>query len=96
LVTKLNQVIIQLEGTILPVDFDRNGHVLEITLETGDFIQYTISGDHKGKELLDHTYAHIMASAVITGKDIFGNSVIRIIDYKLVDSRRKNRRNDGS
>lgn len=76
---------VTLTGFILATDFNRRGKVMEIVFETEDFQQYTVTETQKGKELFDLLYSKVTVHGYITGKDAYGNQIIKIEDYEIND-----------
>ena len=56
---------INLQGMIMPNDFNRNGEPIEIMLETQDFVQYRIAQNRKGRELMEHTFREVQLEGVV-------------------------------
>lgn len=77
--------LVTITGFILATDFSRHGKVMEIVLETEDFQQYIVTATQKGKELFDLLYSKVTAHGFITGKDAYGNQIIKIEDYEIND-----------
>lgn len=77
--------IIDLMGIVIVTERDRRGVPLEIGIETDDFLTYVITCKMKGKELFNHISKKAAISCLIEGKNYFGNNLISVVDYSILE-----------
>ena len=70
------------QGIIIPSDWDNNGNITDITLQTHDEKTYVIEPSRIGNEL----YQHIRQSVIVHGKirqRLDGRTLIRVESYEV-------------
>jgi len=70
-------------GIIIPSDWDSNGNITGITLQTHDEKTYVIEPNRTGNEL----YKYIRNNVIVNGKTrqrLDGHTLIRVISYEVL------------
>ena len=70
-------------GYILATDFDRHGKIIEISIETDDFIQYRILTNRKSRELMNHILSKVIIHGYQVGEDLQGKSILDVDHYEI-------------
>ena len=79
-IKKTNELTIS--GIIIPGEWDENGKVIGIAVETTDEEKYLVYKDNKGKELLEFIQHKAEATGTV-GVDEHGDMNIRVNRYNL-------------
>ena len=74
-----------LTGRITVTESDRKGNPLEIGIETDDFLTYVITCKKRGKELFNCISRKVVITCQMEGRNYYGNSLISITDYSLLN-----------
>ena len=72
-----------ISGIIIPGDWDENGKVIGIVIETTDEEKYLVYQNNKGKELLELTQYKVDATGTVTA-DEHGDMTIKVNRYNLI------------
>ena len=72
-----------ISGIIIPGEWDENGKVIGIVIETTDEEKYLVYKNNKGKELLEFTQYKVDATGIVTA-DEHGDMTIKLNRYNLI------------
>jgi hypothetical protein len=73
---------ITIRGTILPDEWDKNGHVTSIGIGTEDEEDYIIFLDKIGEKLFKLVDRKVEATGTV--KNVYGDFVLTVNNYKLL------------
>ena len=71
-----------ISGIIIPGEWDENGKVIGIAIETTDEEKYLVYQDNKGKELLEFIQYKVEATGTLRA-DEHDDSIIKVNRYNL-------------
>jgi hypothetical protein len=83
---KSNKQRINLVGYVISTDWDTEGDITQIAIETDDFETYLIEKDDVGLKLFDFINKEVGLEGVITGEDPNGYQIIKVAGYKLIET----------
>lgn len=69
--------VLELDGIVIPTQWDRRGAVIQVAIQTTNFEKYLIS-DNKTLNLLNMIDQHIHIRGVVVGEDVKGFQIIEI------------------
>ena len=72
-----------ISGIIIPGEWDENGKVIGIVIETTDEEKYLVYKNNKGKELFEFTQYKVDATGIVTA-DEHGDMTIKMNRYNLI------------
>jgi co-chaperonin GroES (HSP10) len=72
-----------IRGIIIPGEWDENGKVIGIAIETTDEEKYLVYKNNKGNELLEFTQYKVGATGTMTA-DEHGDMTIKVNRYNLI------------
>lgn len=72
-----------ISGIIIPGEWDENGKVIGIAIETTDEEKYLVYKNNKGKELVEFTQYKVEATGTVRA-DEHSDSVIKVNRYNLI------------
>ncbi|MGD9031807.1 MAG: hypothetical protein PVJ69_00175 [Desulfobacteraceae bacterium] len=73
---------ITIRGTILPDEWDKNGHVTSVGIGTEDEEDYIIFLDKIGEKLFKFVDRKVEATGTV--KNVYGDFVLTVNNYKLL------------
>lgn len=73
---------ITIRGTILPAEWDKNGHVTSIGIGTEDEEDYIIFLDKIGEKLFKLVDRKVEATGTV--KNVYGDFVLTVNNYKVL------------
>ena len=68
---------IELDGVVIPTQWDRRGAVIQVAIQTASFEKYLINDDKK-LNLLNMIDQHIHIKGVVVGEDVKGLQILDI------------------
>ena len=68
---------IELDGVVIPTQWDRRGNVIQVAIQTESFEKYLID-DEKKENLLDMIDQNIHIKGAVVGEDAKGLQIIEI------------------
>lgn len=83
---KSNKQRINLVGYVISTDWDTEGDITQIAIETDDFETYLIEKDDVGLKLFEFVNKEVGLEGVITGEDPNGYEIIKVSSYKLIEA----------
>lgn len=72
-----------ISGIIIPGEWDENGKVIGIAIETTDEEKYLVYQNNKGEELFEFIQYKVEATGTVRA-DEHGDSVIKVDRYNLI------------
>lgn len=82
---KSNRQKINLVGYVISTDWDTEGDITQIAIETDEFETYLIEKDDVGLKMFEFVNKEIGLEGVVTGEDPNGYQIIKVSSYKLVE-----------
>jgi hypothetical protein len=77
----MNHDSITLIGFVIPVDWDKNGTAVSVSITTDSFEKYIVLDDPKGRELLNLIDEQVRVEGIVSGEDLVGNKFIKLKRY---------------
>ncbi|MBU1097899.1 MAG: hypothetical protein KKB34_15550 [Bacteroidetes bacterium] len=75
---------ISVSGYIVTSEKDKSGHIIQVSLQTDEFVNYTIENDKIGQELLQMVSKRIVVSGNVINQDYNGNNILSVTQYKVI------------
>jgi hypothetical protein len=71
-------------GFVIPVEWDKNGSAVSVSITTDSFEKYIVFDDPKGRELLNLIDQQVQVEGIVSGEDLVGNKFIKLDNYNLL------------
>ena len=73
----------KVRGIIVPVDWDENGNVIGLTLQTTNEEEYFIDQNRKGEELVAFIHHKVEVAGTVR-EGAYGNALINVKRFRLI------------
>ncbi len=79
---KRNQI--KITGYVTSTDRDKRGNVVQVSIETEDFVRYVIAENQVGRKLFDFINKKVKVNGFIGGQNLDGREIIFINNYEVI------------
>lgn len=77
----MKQTAMEIHGTIIAMERDRAGDVIQVAIEDDNMQRYLILGSDQSSRLFPFVNQRIVVHASIVEEDLKGRPIVRLIDF---------------
>ena len=75
---------ININGLVIAMERDKGDHVLQVAIINDQFEKFIVSENGISEQLLTLTEKYVQSECSLVGEDLFGNKIVNVYKYKLV------------
>jgi hypothetical protein len=79
-----NPAQIKITGYIIPIDWDKSGYVVQVSIETEDFDRYIVADNLSGRALFNYIDKKVEVLGHIIGEGLNGNEILSVNDFNIL------------
>ncbi|MBC8180096.1 hypothetical protein H8E88_03130 [candidate division KSB1 bacterium] len=79
-----NRNHVKITGYVTSTDRDKQGNVVQVAIETEDFVRYVIAENQVARKLFDFINKKVKVNGFISGQYLDGREIIFINNYEVI------------